>query len=115
MKALRLQVSEEKNFEVCLLCSNVRNCESPGAGPVFTTEALYVQNWLRSMKRCSIPNIKALCLPASEKINFEDGLLCSYVTTNVAPPPGAEPVLIRGGHHMNKRGRVPQGDAVYQI
>ena len=30
MKALRLQVSEKKNFEVCLLCSYVQTCDPCG-------------------------------------------------------------------------------------
>ena len=32
MKALRLPVSE-KNFEVCLLCSHVQNCDPPPPTP----------------------------------------------------------------------------------
>ena len=30
MKDLGLQVSDKKNFEVCLLCSNIQNCDPWG-------------------------------------------------------------------------------------
>ena len=32
-------------------------------------------------RRCEKPNINALHLQVSEEINFEDGILCSYVPT----------------------------------
>ena len=58
-------------------------------------------------------NIKALDLPVSEKKNFENGLLCSYVPTY---DPWVGPVLTSAWqHHMNKLGRGLQGDAIYQI
>ena len=46
----------------------------------------------------------------SDGKNFEVGLLCSYVPS-CDPRGGAniEPL----GHHMNKLGRGPQGDATY--
>ena len=47
----------------------------------------------------------ALCIPVSEKKNFEIGF---YV-----PTCGASFVPQR--HYMNKLGRGPQGDAIYQI
>ena len=42
---------------------------------------------------------------------FLNGLLCSYVPSC---DPGAGPILTQG-HHMNKIGRGPQGDAIYQV
>ena len=60
---------------------------------------------------CYIQNIKVLGLLISEKKNFENGLLCSYIQTC---DPQVEPVLTPG-HHMNKLGRGPQVDAIYQI
>ena len=41
MTTLCLPVSEKKNFEVCLFCSNVQNCD-PGAGQVLTPGTSYV-------------------------------------------------------------------------
>ena len=40
MKALGLPVEEKKDFEVCLPCSYVRNCDTPGAGPVLTPKGI---------------------------------------------------------------------------
>ena len=77
-------VSEKKNFEACLLCSHVQNYENRG-GANFDPRGIIVQNWLRSTWRCCIPNNKALCLPPSEKKNFDVGLLCSYVPTKCDP------------------------------
>ena len=52
---------------------------TPRAGPVLTPGAFYQQTWYRSPRRLHIQNIKSLRLPVSEKKNFEDWLLCSYV------------------------------------
>ena len=140
---------------------------TPVVGPVLTPEASYEQTWLRSSRRCYIPNIKALGLPVSEKKNFEIFFLCSYVPpcdpqggasfdprgiiwTNLVKvlkemlytkyksfklssfrkkefwnflslflcsslwPPGQAQFWPQG-HHMNKLGRGPLGDATYQI
>ena len=43
MKDLGLPVSEKKNFEVCLLCSYIQNCD-PGAGPFLAPGASYEQS-----------------------------------------------------------------------
>ena len=80
IKALHLLVSEEKNFKVfssLVLCFEL---VTPGAGPVLTPGASYVQSWQRSTRRYYIPNIKALHLLVSEKKNFKVFLLCSYVS-----------------------------------
>ena len=69
MKALGLPVSEKKNFEVCLLCSYVQNCDPLGW-------ASFDPNLVDVHKEILI---KALSLPVSEKKNSEDGPLCSYV------------------------------------
>ena len=57
--------------------------------------------------------MKALRPPISEKKNFEDLLLCSnlcpHIPNGVSFDPGD------GGHPMNKLGRGPQEDAIYQI
>ena len=95
MKALHLLVSEKKNFEVCLFCSHVQTCDPRGRASL-TPGASYVQTWLRSTRRCCIPNIKTLQLPVSEKMNFENGLLCSYVPTC---DPGVGPVLTPGASY----------------
>ena len=55
-------------------------------------------------------NIKALGLPTSEK-KFENGLLCCYIATCDTL---AEPLLTQG-HHVNKLGRGPHVNAIYQI
>ena len=44
----------------------------------------------------NISNIKSLCHPVSEKKNFEDGLLCSYVQLVT---PAAGPVLTQGASY----------------
>ena len=59
---------------------------TPGAVPVSTP----------GTSRCCISNIKPLLLPVLEKENFEDGLLCSYVTTC---EPHGEPVLTPGASY----------------
>ena len=79
MKALRLLISEKKNFEVCLLCSYLQHCDSRGRAS-FDPWGTICTNWLRSTRRCCIPIIKTLHLPVLEN-NFEDGLLCSHVPT----------------------------------
>ena len=79
IKALGLSVSEKKNYEVFFLCSCIQFV-TPRAGPVLTLGASYEQTC--STRRCHIPNIKPLCLPVSEKKNFEDGLLCRFVPTS---------------------------------
>ena len=66
------------SFPSLFLCSN---WWPPMIGPVLTPGASYVQTMLRFTKRCCILNIKTLHLPVSEKMNFEDELLCSYVPT----------------------------------
>ena len=59
-----------------------------------------------------IPNMKALSLPVSKKKNFEIFFLCSYVPNcDLQGRASFDP----GGHLMNKLGRGPQGDAIYQI
>ena len=55
---------------------------TPREGLVLNPEAFYEQTWQRSTRRCHIPNIKSLCHLVSEKKNFEDGLLRSYVPTS---------------------------------
>ena len=51
----------------------------PETGQILIQRALYEQTWQRSTWKCHIPNVKAPCLPVSERKNFEVGLLCSYV------------------------------------
>ena len=113
MKGLGLLISEKKNFVACLLCSYmcVQNCD-PRGGASFDPRASYEQTWQRSTKRCYIPNIKALRLRVSERKNFEDGLQCSYVPTFY--PRGRASFYLRD-IIMNKIGRSPQGDIIYQI
>ena len=65
IKALCLSISE-KNFEICLLCSYVLTCD-PWAGPDLTPGlSSYEHTLYRSIRRCYIPNIKALRLLVSE-------------------------------------------------
>ena len=71
---LRLPVSE--NFEVFIPCSCVQTCDPLGRSK-FSQGASYEQTW-RCTRKCYIPNIKAPCLPVSERKNFEVGLLCSF-------------------------------------
>ena len=69
---------------------------TPRAGLGLTPGAFYEQTWYKSTRRCHIPNIKSLRHPVSEKKNFEDGLLCSYVPT-------CDP---RGGAIFDPRGTI---------
>ena len=75
-----LPVSEKKIFEVLLLCSYFPTC-APRLGPVLTLGTLFERIWQRSIRRCYIPNVKALYHPVSDKKNFEVFHLCSYVQT----------------------------------
>ena len=61
MKALRRPVSEKKNFEVCLLCSHVQNCDTLGGasfdpsgnlGRGSLEDALYEKSKLYSLFLC---------------------------------------------------------------
>ena len=85
---------------------------TPGARPVLTPGTSYEETWYRSTRRSNIPNIKALSLSVSEKKNFEVTLLYSYAP-NCDLWGGAS--FDPKGHHMNKLGRGPQGDAIYQV
>ena len=95
IKALGHPVLEKKNYKLFVLCSYVQ-LVTPRAGPVLTPGAFYEQTWWRSTRRCHIQNIKSLHLPVSEKKNFEDWLLCSYVPT-------CDP---RGGASFDPRGII---------
>ena len=98
IQALCLPVSEKKNFEVFIPCSYVQTYDPLRRGKFWAKGhhmnklgrgALGPQghhknklgSLVESTIRCYIPNIKALCHPISEKKNFEDSLLCSYVLT----------------------------------
>ena len=85
---------------------------TPGAGPVLTPWVSFEQNWLRFIRRCYIPNIKALRLQVSEEKIFKVFLLCSYAQT--CDPRGGARFDLRG-HTLNRLGRGPLGDATYQI
>ena len=78
IKALRLPVSEKKNFEDGLLCSYVPTCDLRGRTS-FAPGASDEQTWLRSTRRCYIPNIKALALTVWDKKIFKDFLIYLYV------------------------------------
>ena len=80
IKALVHPVWEKENYKIFVLCSYVQ-LVTPRAGPVPSLGAFYEQTWSMSPRRCHIQNIKSLCLPVSEKKNFEHWLLCSYVLT----------------------------------
>ena len=58
-----------------------------------------------------MPNIKALDLPVSKKRILKMGF---FVPKFQLVSPGAGPILTPR-HHMNKLGRGPQGNAIYQI
>ena len=64
IKALRLPVSERKNFEDGLQCSGLcSNFLSPGQGQFLPQGHHYEQNWKKSTRRYYIPNMKTLDLP----------------------------------------------------
>ena len=53
---------------------------------------------------------------SSEKKNFEDEILCSYVLTyDPPPPPRWGPIITPGASSKKKIGRDPLEDATYQI
>ena len=81
------------------------NTKYQGSGPssfrveellVLIPGAFYEQTWWRSTRKCHIQNIKSLHHSVSEKKNFGDGLLCSYVPT-------CDP---RGGASFDPRGII---------
>ena len=75
MKALRLPVLENKNFEIDLLRSYVLTCDPKGK--TFLTPGHQIKNRDKGpLLDAYMQNIKALDLPVSEKKSFEDGLLC---------------------------------------
>ena len=76
-------------------------------GANFDPGASYEQTWWRSTRRCFNSNIKALCLPVSEKKNLEVFLFCSYVP--ICDP--WDSASFDQGHHMNKLGRGLVEDA----
>ena len=100
-------------FEIFFFCSQVLNCDLRG-GASFGPEEHHMNKLGRGPQGDTIvhiPNIKALCLPVSEKTNFEDQLLCSYGPTcdvHGRTSPDHRGII------MNKVGRGPQGEAIYQ-
>ena len=87
MKALRLPVSEKKNFYVCLLCSHVQNYDPRSRASfdprgIICKKVVEVHKMLNTKHQSSMPQ-------ASEKKNFEDGVLCSYVPTKYDSRSGA--------------------------
>ena len=57
MKALGLPVSE-KNFEVCLLCSYVQNCD-PRAGASFDPRCIICTTLVEVQRKCCIPKYQS--------------------------------------------------------
>ena len=87
-------VSENNNFEVCLLCSYVPTC-APQDRASFDSGASYEQTGWRSTWRFCIPNIKVPHRQVFKKEkNSEGGLLCSYVPT--CDPQGRASFVLRG-------------------
>ena len=86
MPHTKYQISTPSNFREenfwrwasLFLCSNLRPLER---GQFLPQGHHMKRTWWRSSRRCSIPHIKALGLPVSEKKNFEIFFLCSYVPT----------------------------------
>ena len=92
--------------EIFILCSYVQ-LMTPRVGLVLTPGAFYDKNLVEVYKE--MPHTK---YQISMTSSFREENFCSYVQT-------CDP-LRRGqfwpqGHHMNKFGRGPQGDAIYQI
>ena len=85
---------------------------TPGAGLVLTPGAFYERTWKRSTRR--MPHNKyQISTPSSfrEKKKLKMGFfvpMFQLVTPRVGP-------VMTPGHHMNRLGRGPQGDAMYQI
>ena len=68
---------EEKNSKFSFSVSMFK-LVNPRAGPILTPGASFQQTWWRSIRRCYIPNIKALGLLFSEKGIFKDAVLFSF-------------------------------------
>ena len=94
MKAPRLLLSEKKNFEVCLV--PMFKIVTPVVGPVLTPEASNVQTWLRSTRKCCIPDIKTLHLPFQRRRILKMGL---FVPMFQLVTPGMGPVLTQGASY----------------
>ena len=92
IKALGLPVSEKKNFEDGLLCSYVPSCD-PRGGAIFDPRGIIWINVVEVHKEILHTKNESSTPSISEKKNFEDGLLCSYVPTFDPLPPGMGPVL----------------------
>ena len=104
------KVSERKNFEVGLLCSYVPSCDNRGGANsdpkgIWTNLVEVHKEMLHNKYQSS-----ALSCFRDEKFwNLSSMFLCS----NIWPPGWGQ--FWPHGHHMNKLGRGPLGDATYQI
>ena len=78
---------------------------TPGVGPIFTPGASSKQTWLRSNRRCYIPNIKALVHTVWDKKIFKNILLYLFVQSENP----------QQGHNLKYFGRWPLDDATCQI
>ena len=82
---------------------------TPGPGPSLTLGPSFEQAWLRSIRRCYIPNSKHLSEAVLDKKIFK---YISFLNSRPLPLQGHFKPL---GHYLNKLGRVLLGNASYQI
>ena len=105
------KVSERKNFEVGLLCFYVPPCDPKGGanteprGIIWTNLAEVHKEMLHTKYQSSAPS------SFTEKEFWS--LLSLFLCSNMWPPGRGQ--FWPQGHHMNKLGTGPLGDATYQI
>ena len=87
------------------------NIGPPGAGPSCIQGPSFEQTWLRTTRKCYVPNFKHLSQVVLKKI-FEYFSMYFY-GLNLGSP-GKEPSWILGPH-LNKIGKGLLGNATYPI
>ena len=102
------KVSEKKNFEVGLLCSYVPSCD-PRGGANTDPRGIIWANLVEVQKEMLHTKYQS-SVPSSFREEFWS-LLSLFLCSNMWPPGRGQ--FWPQGHHMNKLGRGPLGDATY--
>ena len=110
-QSFRLPGSEKKNFEFCLLCSNVRICD-PGDGANLDPTGVIWTNLIEVHKEIMHTKYQSSMPSSSQEKEFWS-LPSLFLRSNLWPPWRSQSWPQE--HHLNKLGRGPQGDAAYQI
>ena len=105
------KVSERKNFEVGLLCSYVPSCD-PRGGANIDPRGIIWTNLVEVHKEMLHTKYQSSA-PSSFREEEFRSLPSLFQCSNTWPPGRGQ--FWPQGHHMNKLGRGPLGDATYQI